>query len=51
MSIVALEAIKLYLFGSLTDIIKIVIIVIPIIAGFWAFRKGYGFIIKNVKKA
>ena len=29
--------------GILTEIIAIVVIMIPVIAGFWAFRKGWRF--------
>ncbi len=37
--------------GILTEIFAVVTIMIPAIAGFWGFRKAWGFIKGNIKKA
>jgi hypothetical protein len=37
--------------GMLTEVVTLVGIMIPAIAGFWAFRKGWSFVRGNVKSA
>jgi hypothetical protein len=37
--------------GILTELVAIVAIMLPAMAGFWAFRKGIAFVQKLVRKA
>ena len=37
--------------GILTEVVALTVIMIPAIAGFWGFRKGWSFIKGNIKKA